>query len=95
MRKVISNINSIVGKAIVSRVSNLIISAEALRSLCADLRLALRYSASRFAIETYDAGWQMPVEVRGLKPCVHAASCLALVKQRQWGHEMTCHHAVA
>jgi hypothetical protein len=95
MRNLHSNISSIVGNIIVRRGSQLIVSVEALRTLCADLSTALSYYASCLVFEASGASWQLPVDPRGMKPRVHMACCFALVKQRQWGHDVTCHHTVA
>ncbi|NOY40521.1 MAG: hypothetical protein GXP26_01610 [Planctomycetes bacterium] len=95
MRNLLSNISSIVRNVIVRRGNKLIVGIEALRSLCADLSVALSYYASRLSIEMSDVLWHMPMDLRGMKPRVHVARCFVAVKQRQWGHNLTCRHDVA
>ncbi len=95
MRNLLSNISNIVRDVIVRRGNKLIVGVEVLRSLCADLSAALSYYASRVSLEISDVLWHLPMDLRGMKPRVHAARCFVTVKQRQWGHNLTCRRDVA
>ncbi len=95
MRNLHNNISSILGNVIVRRVSRLIVDVEVLRALGAEFSAALSYYASRLSVEMYGVIWHGPMDLRGLNPHIHAACCFAIVKQRPWGHALTCRHTVA
>ncbi len=94
MRNLQNNI-SIFGNVIVRQGNLLIVSIEALRTLCACSMTALQSSASQLSVELSDALWHWPTGMSGMKPLVRTAPCFAVAKQRERRHELVCHRPVA
>ena len=93
MRKLTSNI-SVVSNLIANPGSQLIVRAEATRSLDAGHLFTLRYGISRLAHGLRDALRHWPTLTWGIKARVPAVSCFA-TKQCRRQHTIMCRRAVA